>query len=36
VEAWNALEKIAEGRHERYLVSDMKKFLDRAMHKGRT
>jgi predicted thioesterase len=36
VDAWNELEKIAEGRHERYLVSDMKKFLDRAMHKGRT
>ena len=30
VEAWNEREKIAEGRHERYFVPDMRKFLDRA------
>jgi fluoroacetyl-CoA thioesterase len=36
VEAWNEGEKIAEGRHERYLVPDLKKFLDRAMRKGRS
>lgn len=34
VEAWDAKEKIAEGRHERFVVPDMKKFLERAMKKG--
>ena len=36
VEAWNEVEKIAEGRHERFLVRDMEKFLERAMRKGRS
>ena len=36
VEAWDDTEKIAEGRHERSVVSDLAKFLDRAMQKGRT
>ncbi len=35
VEAWDDTEKIAEGRHERFVVSDIQKFLDRAMKKGR-
>ena len=34
VEAWDDKEKIAEGRHERYLVGDMAKFMNRAMRKG--
>jgi fluoroacetyl-CoA thioesterase len=34
VEAWDAQDKIAEGRHERYLVSDMATFMERAMKKG--
>jgi fluoroacetyl-CoA thioesterase len=34
VEAWDAREKIAEGRHERCLVPDLEKFLARAMNKG--
>ena len=33
VEAWDEKEKIAEGRHERFVVSDMEKFLARAMKK---
>jgi fluoroacetyl-CoA thioesterase len=33
VEAWDEKEKIAEGRHERFVVPDMKKFLARAMKK---
>ena len=33
VEAWDELDKIAEGRHERYVVLDMEKFLARAMRK---
>ena len=33
VQAWDAKEKIAEGRHERYLVGDMAKFMNRAMRK---
>ena len=33
VEAWDDKEKIAEGRHERYLVGDMAKFMNRAMRK---
>jgi predicted thioesterase len=35
VEAWDDKEKIAEGRHERFVVADLAKFLDRAMKKGR-
>lgn len=34
VEAWDEKEKIAEGRHERFVVADLAKFLDRAMKKG--
>ena len=34
VEAWDEKDKIAEGRHERYLVPDIEKFLARAMKKG--
>ena len=34
VEAWDEKEKIAEGRHERFVVPDMAKFLSRAMKKG--
>jgi predicted thioesterase len=34
VEAWDDREKIAEGRHERYLVADLAKFINRAMRKG--
>jgi fluoroacetyl-CoA thioesterase len=34
VEAWDEKEKIAEGRHERFLVPDMEKFLTRAMKKS--
>jgi predicted thioesterase len=33
VEAWDELDKIAEGRHERFVVPDMEKFLARAMKK---
>ena len=34
VEAWDDKEKVAQGRHERYLVGDMAKFMNRAMRKG--
>jgi predicted thioesterase len=34
VEAWDEKEKIAEGRHERFVVPDMDKFLARAMKKS--
>lgn len=34
VEAWDEQDKIAEGRHERFVVGDMAKFLARAMKKG--
>jgi fluoroacetyl-CoA thioesterase len=30
VEAWDEVEKIAEGRHERVLVPDLARFLERA------
>ena len=33
VEARDDREKIAEGRHERYLVTDLAKFINRAMRK---
>jgi len=35
VEAWDDTEKVADGRHERYLVADIQKFMNRAMRKGR-
>jgi fluoroacetyl-CoA thioesterase len=34
VEAWDENDKISEGRHERFLVPDIEKFLARAMKKG--
>jgi predicted thioesterase len=34
VEAWDEREKIAEGRHERFVVASLQKFLERAMKKG--
>ncbi len=34
VEAWDDKDKVAEGRHERSLVPDLAKFLDRVMKKG--
>jgi len=34
VEAWDAKDKIAEGRHERFVVPNLEKFLERAMKKG--
>jgi fluoroacetyl-CoA thioesterase len=34
VEAWDDTEKVADGRHERYLVADIQKFMNRAMRKG--
>lgn len=36
VQAWDEVEKIAEGRHERYVVADLGRFLARAGAKGRT
>jgi fluoroacetyl-CoA thioesterase len=33
VEAWDDREKVAEGRHERYVVPDLHKFLARALKK---
>jgi predicted thioesterase len=35
VEAWDDKDKVAEGRHERFVVPDMQAFLERAMKKGR-
>lgn len=35
VEAWNERDKIAEGRHERFVVADRAKFLERVMQKAR-
>ena len=34
VEAWDDEDKVAEGRHERFVVPNMEKFLERAMKKG--
>jgi predicted thioesterase len=34
VEAWDAKEKIAEGRHERFVLPNLDKFLERTMRKG--
>ena len=33
VEVWDEKEKVAEARHERFLVNDLEKFLARAMKK---
>jgi fluoroacetyl-CoA thioesterase len=35
VEAWDEVEKIAEGRHERFIVGNLARFLERAAKKGR-
>jgi predicted thioesterase len=35
VEAWDDRDKVAEGRHERVVVDNLRKFLDRATQKGR-
>jgi fluoroacetyl-CoA thioesterase len=35
VEAWDEIEKIAEGRHERFVVSNLAKFLERTAAKGK-
>jgi predicted thioesterase len=35
VEAWDEVEKVAEGRHERFGVPNLQKFLDRALKKGK-
>jgi fluoroacetyl-CoA thioesterase len=35
VEAWDEVEKIAEGRHERFIVGNIERFLERAMKKGK-
>lgn len=35
VEAWDEAEKIAEGRHERLVVPNLAKFLERVMAKAR-
>ena len=34
VEAWDEVEKIADGTHERFVVPNLEKFLERAMKKG--
>jgi predicted thioesterase len=34
VVAWDEVEKIAEGRHERFVVPNLAKFLERTMAKG--
>jgi predicted thioesterase len=34
VEAWDDKEKIGEGRHERFAVADLEKFLGRVMRKA--
>lgn len=36
VEVWDEKEKVAEVRHERFLVNDLAKFLARATKKGET
>jgi predicted thioesterase len=33
-DAWDAKDKIAEARHERAVIPDLARFLDRAMKKG--
>ena len=34
VEAWDAKDKVAEGRHERFVVANLDRFLERALKKG--
>lgn len=35
VEAWDEGQKIAEGRHERFIVGNLARFLERAMQQGK-
>jgi predicted thioesterase len=35
VEVFDEIEKVAEGRHERFVVPNLEKFLERAMKKGK-
>jgi len=35
VEAFDEVEKVAEGKHERYVIPSLEKFLSRAMAKGK-
>ncbi len=35
IDIWDEVEKIAEGRHERFIVPNLEKFLARAMAKGK-
>jgi predicted thioesterase len=35
VEAFDEVERVAEGKHERYVVPSLEKFLNRAMTKGK-
>jgi fluoroacetyl-CoA thioesterase len=35
VEVFDEIEKVAEGRHERFIVPNLEKFLERAMKKGK-
>jgi len=35
VEAYDEIDKVAEGRHERFIVPNLQKFLERAMKKGK-
>ncbi len=35
VEVHDEVEKVAEGKHERFVVPNLEKFLDRAMKKGK-
>lgn len=35
VDVFDEVEKIAEGRHERFIVPNLEKFLTRAMQKGK-
>ncbi len=34
IEVFDEVEKVAEGRHERFIVPNLEKFLERAMKKG--
>jgi predicted thioesterase len=35
VEAYDEVDRIAEGRHERFVIPNLEKFLERAMKKGK-
>ena len=36
VEAWDEKEKVTEGKHERFFVANLEKFLERTMRKGQS